>query len=230
MSKARQALSIAIKEVSELRKAAEAALSARERADQLVLDAEQRLADCRAKERASIDRRADTLINSIRAGEPAPSGDVIAARAATAEAEEALEAARAVLPTLDTEAIDTDAEYQRASVKLTPLADQVIIEEINFDDLVAQIERDQNALNAKRVALRWLEFNRCIPEEKAAAAKCTLMATNLAGGFGTVDWADWNGHPSYANLTAARERLTRDADAPLPLRESDEYNSREQRC
>jgi hypothetical protein len=214
-STARQQLAQAISEVEHLRIVAANDLAARERADNIVHQAEEALAAAKSREAASVARHADALLTSIRDDRPPPNSDVRDAKNAVSDAEAQLEACRSVMTPLDQAAVDSDATHQRALSKLPKLVDALIVEEAPVADLCAEIERLQENLNERRCALRFLQ--RFIPEGDARSMVNRVLNHNLlCGGIGMVEFVSWDHTPTMIAWRTAREALKYDADTALP--------------
>jgi hypothetical protein len=95
-------------------------------------------------------RTAGELVTSIRAGTPPPDSDVADARREVAEAQERIEASRAILPTLDEACRESESAAIAAEARLARFADAVITAEVPLHEMFSEIERMQVALNEKR--------------------------------------------------------------------------------
>jgi len=214
----RAELAAAIAEGTQAERALEAARTAVPRAAETVASAEARLAATSAEVTAARTAQVDRLASGAATGEqPSVDRSMRDARARETDCADDLEAAKAALARVEAAVPDAEEALARTRARVSAAADAITATAVPV--LIAEAEQLRDRLAAVRAVLRHLRADSLGPfggpHERERAAIDEFLAAPFLQPELELGWC--RRHPAAARWLAAREALTRDAGATLPV-------------
>lgn len=222
LSPARIALAAAIDALADAKKELKHAQQAAVKAQDERWAARDRLKEL---ETSSADIQPDyaaDLINAVKSGstfDPASSGNFAAQqRAKIQRATEELELWQRTAKSCDAAISQRKDAVERAENIVEAAAKAVIVS--SADDAVRELMDGIDHLHAelvsRRLALRFLLTKQLISDDDATSVQGYLRLNLLPGGWGSIDYGDWEKHPTQLAWQQAMENLRRDPTTALP--------------
>jgi hypothetical protein len=223
-SRERQALAVAIEAAAMAARATEGGLAAVARASELVDDAQSKHAAASATVSAAKERHTAATAEAIGRGAPVPASAVRAARAAQADAEDDLDAAKAALKQLQTALAGLEEEAHRADIAVEAAVNSVLAGEaaVLLVERLEHLKRELPELQAKLYFLKSRGFERQgiysveVPALHAPLAEIESRITSAIELGLSFHVTAAEQHPAVEPWRAACAALRDDPDVPLP--------------
>lgn len=225
----RQALAEAIQHRDQAEAKVRAARAAVERAEDLVLEGQQRLEKARAELRASKERHSAKVAEAMHSGGKAPADSTMkAAKLALSDIEDEVETGRAALAKLESAIAPAELALVKATGLVTERAKLVLAAETT--GLLAEAQQMMNEFRSRLAGLDWLLRTGVIDDAPPALNQPRHHDVYFRKGSPTIGllqslgfhgWAPtWlenlDREPGLLALQGALKALEQDADAPLP--------------